>query len=99
MKSNASATAMINRAKSGIETIRSRVLEDDALERIGDVFALVGRRLEQLVELLPLHDVERILLRLEERADRLAEDRVRLVLDAVDLDALREDRRRIAHVA
>jgi hypothetical protein len=48
----------------------------------------VGGGLEALVDLLPLDDVDRIVLvLLEEARHRAAQDRVRLVLQPVDVDA------------
>src|SRR5215831_2748645 len=63
------------------------VLEDHALDDVGDVLAAVGGGLEVLVDLLPLDHQDRILLFLEQASDRAAEDRVSLVLEPVDVDA------------
>src|SRR5215831_18869573 len=63
------------------------VLEDHALDDVGDVLAAIGGGLEVLVDLLPLDHHDRILLLLEQPRDRAAQDRVRLVLEPVDVDA------------
>src|SRR5512141_825283 len=64
-----------------------RGLQDDLLEDVRDVLAAVGRFLEDLVDLLPLQERARVLLRVEERADRDPVQAVGLVLETVDLDA------------
>src|SRR5262245_62641333 len=65
----------------------SGVLEDDALDHVGDVFAPVGGVLERLVHLLPLEDEEGILRPAEELGERAAQELVALVLPAAHLDA------------
>jgi len=62
------------------------VLDRDPLDDVGDVLGLVDRRLEETVDLLPLHEVDRVLLLDEERGDRGPDDPVALVLEAMDLD-------------
>ena len=47
----------------------SAVLHDDAFEHVGDVLAAVGGVLEQVEDLLPLHDDDRVALLVEQSAD------------------------------
>ena len=61
---------------------------------VGDVFTLVGRHLQVLVDVLELDDGDRI-LRLEDVHDGMAEDVVRDVLQAVHLDASLFDQARV----
>ena len=69
----------------------SAILEDDALDDVGDVLATIGRRLQRLVNLFPLYDRDRIFFFAEQAHQRAAQDRVGDVLEAVDLDAVLED--------
>jgi len=62
------------------------VLDGDPLDDVGDVLALVDRRLEETVDLLPLDDLERVTTPGEEVGNRLSGELVALVLEAVDLD-------------
>src|SRR6185436_3544008 len=62
-----------------------RVLERDALQHLGDRHAAVGRPLEGIVHLLPLHDIERLGRSGEERANRRVVDRVALFFEPLDL--------------
>ena len=64
----------------------SGVLDGDPLDDVGDVLGLVDRRLEETVDLLPLHEVDRVLLVDEQAGDRGPDDPVALVLEPVDLD-------------
>src|SRR5574342_5988 len=59
MKSNSSATRMIRPTVSSAIVIGLGVLDDDALEHVGDVLASVGGFLEDVEDLLPLHDRNR----------------------------------------
>src|SRR4051794_15816052 len=68
---------------------RLRVLEDDALDDVGDALAAVRRVLEDLVEFLPLDHVQRILRVFEKLLDALEVDLVGFVLEPVDLDEAR----------
>ena len=47
---------------------RLRVLDDDAFEHVGDVFAAIGGLLEEVEDLLPLDDRDRVLLLFEQAA-------------------------------
>ncbi len=57
----------------------SAVLDDDAFEQVGDVLAPVGGGLEEVEDLLPLDDGDRVALRVEQLDDRVlvARDRPR----------------------
>src|SRR5215475_9581496 len=93
MTSKISAAAIVTMTMA--EVVMLGVLEDDALDDVGDVLAAIGRGLEVLVDLLPLDDDDRILLLLEQPRDRAAQDRIGLVLEPVDVDAQLERRLRI----
>src|SRR3989442_3211244 len=67
----------------------SAVLHDDGLDDVGDVLAAVDRHLDQRVDVLPFHDLDRIGGPVEELADGLAPHLVALVLEGVDLDPVR----------
>src|SRR5262245_19195802 len=92
VKSKASATRMVATSRRSAEDGRvsrrsaSRVLDRDRDEQVRDVLALVHRLLEQVVEVLPLHQVGGAHAVVgEQPAQRLARDPVSLVLEAVDL--------------
>src|SRR5215475_10114555 len=93
MMSNTSATEIVTMTM--VPTSILRVLEDHTLDDVGDVLAAIGRVLEVLVDLFPLDDRDRILLFLEQARDRAAQDRIGLVLEAVDVDAQLERRLRL----
>src|SRR5688572_29368672 len=63
----------------------SGVLHRDAIEHVADVLAAVGGRLQMPVELLPLDDLDRVLLVVEQRDDRLLVDDIAFVLQPIDL--------------
>src|SRR5438876_4124417 len=87
MKSKVSATRISATTASVVTVIdRSGVLHDDPLEDVGDVLAAVGGLFEEVQDLLPLDDFDRVLLFREEGADGRLKGAVRLVLEAVDLD-------------
>src|SRR5574338_278519 len=69
----------------------SSMLDDDALDHVGDVLAGVDGVLEEAVHVLPLDDVDRVGAIGEEVGNRLPHDAVALVLQAVDLDPVRLD--------
>src|SRR5688500_7583911 len=100
-KISASATPKTTTYSMGIyaRSAVSRMLEDDALDDVGDVLAAVGGVLEVLVDLLPLDDGDRVALFLEELRHRGTEDLVGLVLHAVDVDAALDDGVGVTHVA
>src|SRR5438874_2629589 len=56
------------------------------LDDVGDVLAAVERGLDELVDVLPLDDLDRVRLVGEELAHRVAEDLVSFVLEGVQLD-------------
>src|SRR5664280_779192 len=64
---------------------RSRVLEDDALDEVGDILAAVGDRFEQLVDRLQLDQLAHILFFAEQARHRRAHDAVGVGLEAIDL--------------
>jgi hypothetical protein len=63
----------------------STVFGLDPLEHVRDVFALVGRLLEGVIDLFPLDHVDRVALTVEEVGDGIALDEVGEVLKAMDL--------------
>src|SRR5207247_3678080 len=65
----------------------SGVLQRHGLQHVRDVFALVEGLLEVVVDLLPLDDLERVALLLEQLAQRLMVDRVSLFLELLGLAA------------
>src|SRR5262245_7458997 len=65
--------------------LRLGVLDRDPLDDVGHVFALVDRRLEEGVDVLPLEDLDRVAAR-EEVGRRLPGKLIALVLEAMDLD-------------
>src|SRR5262245_49095878 len=75
---------------------RSRVLEHDALDHVGDVLALVRDRLEKLVDLLQLDDLPGIGFLAEELGKTGAKHEIGLALQPVDVAANLEDRIGIA---
>src|SRR5687768_6511218 len=62
------------------------VLDDDPLDDVGHVLALVDRALEERVDLFPLDDLDRVLAVREQARDRATGELVALVLEAVHLD-------------
>src|SRR5574343_2062030 len=95
MKSNARASATSSAttqkltwtASMGETRPGSGVLEDDALDQVGDVFAAVGDRLELLVDGLELDELAHVLLLTEELGHRGAHHAVGVGLELVDLFA------------
>src|SRR6185436_17221934 len=76
------------------------VLHEDGLDDVGDVFALVGGKLQVLVDVLPLDDLERIArLAVEQVVQRVAHHLVGVVFELVDLGALADDRLGLREVA
>jgi hypothetical protein len=69
-----------------VGSIRSAVLQDDGFDRVGDVLAAVGRRLEVLEDVLPLDDEDGVQPALEKRGQRVLLDAVAFVLLGVHLD-------------
>jgi hypothetical protein len=65
------------------------VLHDYAFDQVGDVLAVVGDDLEDVEDLLPLHDGEGVAFRVEQVLNGGLISPVRLVLDAIDLDGVR----------
>src|SRR5258705_3496906 len=86
MKSKASATPMSAMTARRLASIRSGVLDDDALEDVGDVLAAIGGLFEEVQDLLPFHDDDGVLFILEQRRHGGLMGAVRLVLEAGDLD-------------
>src|SRR5574342_409121 len=94
-KSNASATRTRRmttaRSMAQAGSSASGVLEDHALDHVGHVLGLVRGGLDEVQDLLPLHDRERVASALEELGQGGAQQRVGLVLQRVDLAAGRQD--------
>src|SRR5664279_513483 len=90
MKSNATASATSsattpNEISVGVIDGRSGILEDDALDQVGDVLATIGDRLEQLVDRAQLDQLAHVLLLAEQARHRRAHDAVGVGLEPVDL--------------
>src|SRR5690349_18938922 len=66
---------------------RSGVLQDDALDDVGDVLAAIGDRLQQLVDLLHLDQLAGIRLEAEELRQARAQHLVGVGLEPVDFAA------------
>src|SRR2546421_7638231 len=66
--------------------VPSGMLDDDALDDVGDVLTLVEAVLEQGVQVLETDEVDGIDPVGEELPDRVTRDAVSLVLEPVDLD-------------
>src|SRR5450830_718459 len=98
MKSKASATNTTKRTKLIGEARGSGGLQDDLLENVRDVLAAVRGLFENLVDLFPFHERDRILFRLEEVSDGNAVQAVGFVLEAVDLHDDFQDRRGVLEV-
>src|SRR6266853_3370597 len=100
MKSKTSATRIRNTTISKLIDMRpgSGILDDDTLDDIGHVLALVGDRLEVLVDLLQLDQLASIGLVAEELRHGRAQDLVRVGLQPVDLAADLHDFLGVAHV-
>src|SRR5579859_2489608 len=107
MKSNARARAM---TRTSVSMGGSRVFEHHAFDDVGDVLAAVGRLLDVVEDVAPLHDVDGVVAVVKQLRDGAPVDGVGLVLEAVDLDAdveqllalrgeLREQRHGLVHVA
>src|SRR5688500_1173786 len=69
----------------------SRILEGYTLEHVTYALALVQCPLERVVELFPLHHLERVRLSQEQGADGVLIDGVALLLEPLDLAAARGD--------
>src|SRR3989304_7956868 len=87
MKSKASAAKTTSPRRTSGD---SAIFQRNPFEDVGGVFATVGGGLERLVDLLPLENVDRVLLVGEEFGDRIAAHPVRLVLQGVHLHAVLE---------
>src|SRR5208337_695222 len=64
----------------------SGVLQDDALDDIGDVFALINGGFDDLENLLPLDDLNRVLFLFKELSDESPANAIAFVFEAVDFD-------------
>src|SRR5258706_16469425 len=69
----------------------SVVLDDDPLQDVGHVLAVVGRRFETSIQLLPLDEFAEIARLLKELRGRVPGDEVGFVLEVVDLDQIGRD--------
>src|SRR5665213_1915922 len=98
MKSNRNASATTTTTPTVRCPVTSGLLHEDRLERVRDVLALVDGVLDRLVDLLPLHNLERVGLAKEQLADRRAQRLVAGVLQAVDLDAVVQHAARLCRV-
>src|SRR5688500_670517 len=91
MKSNASArTTSIVRIANESSTVAMRargsgVLEDDALDEVGDVLASIRDGFQQLVDRAQLDQLANVLLLPEQARHGRAHDAIRVGLEAVDL--------------
>src|SRR5690348_10469481 len=84
LKSKTNANAMM--ATTYQTTDRgSGVLDGDAVHRVGDAHALVDRRFQRLVDLLPSDHLDGVRLAGEEGADCLVVEGVALLLERLDL--------------
>ena len=63
-------------------------LENDAFDHVGDVFALVDGGFDDLEDLFPLDDLDRVRLFVEKLGDEGAAEAVALVFVAIDFDAV-----------
>src|SRR6185436_1473986 len=93
-KSNDRARAMMPQATSD-----SGMLEHDRIEDVGHVFTAVGGRLDLLVEILPLDDLDRVVAVGEQLRQGRLHDPVGVVLLRLDGDALLVDALAVLHVA
>src|SRR5882762_1027473 len=96
-KASAVATTMYRRRSELTGSAALGVLDDDALEDVGDRFARVDRLLETLEDVLPADHHHRVDSALEERGDRLAHDAIAVVLQTVDLHRVVGDVTEVAH--
>src|SRR5882724_11165063 len=71
----------------------SGVLQHHAFDHVGHVLAAVGGRLDQIVDLLPLDDRQRVGAALEQGGDGGAAQRVGVAFECLDLAASGEDLR------
>src|ERR1035441_924737 len=76
---------------ASVKTDMLAVLDHHVLQNVGHVFAAVDRRLEKLVDFLELDQGNRVLLLIEQVHDTASADQVRLVFQAIDLDAVLHD--------
>src|SRR4029453_14410502 len=65
----------------------SGVLEHDAFDKIGDIFAAIEGVFEEFVNLHPLDDIDRVRALLEEPRHALPEDGIPLVFEPIDFHA------------
>src|SRR5574342_653599 len=75
-------------AKKSIRRTRSGVPDHDRLDHVRHVLARVGRALEIAVDVLPLDDLDRVAVALEEHREPVLLDAVPLRLLALHLEAL-----------
>src|ERR1700730_4775465 len=66
----------------------SGALQDHAFDDVGNIFTLIDSSLDDLKNLLPLDDLNRICFFIEELRDQRAADTVALILKAIDFDAV-----------
>src|SRR5438045_4692812 len=85
VKSNATATPIVIQSRIAV----SCILDRDGLHHVGGVLACIHRRLEQVVDVLPLHELGGVRFSREEVADRGAGEAVALVFQPVYLEAVR----------
>src|ERR1041385_8530585 len=84
MKSNVRASAIRTMSSGGVP--RLRMLDRQSAQDVRDVLASVGHPLHRLVDPAPGDHLDRVVRRMEEIHRPLTEQRVRLVLEPVDLD-------------
>src|SRR5579884_2519262 len=92
MKSNTSATVMITPTSSRVAFMGPAlaVLNHYVLQRVGDVFAVIGGLLEQVVNFFQLDQTNAVFLVAEQIADGVAADLIGHLFEPVYFDALRQ---------
>src|SRR2546430_13963639 len=83
VKSNTTATPIVTHSRIAV----SCILDRDRLHHVGGVLACIHRRLEQVVDVLPFHELGGVLLPREQAADCRASEAVAFVFQPGDLEA------------
>src|SRR5690606_2410054 len=94
-KASANSTSKITtprpRLTASIQSLRSGILEDDAFEDVGHIFAAIGHQLQQFVKLLELQHLAHVRLLAEQAGDTLTHGTVGIGFQLVDFLAQLED--------